>query len=191
MSPLSGWENFYVIVGSSAGALTGLTFVAISLVKETGQPGAGRAIPAFTTPTVVQFSLALLLCAILSAPWADLTPLSALLVLIGLGMLVYGSIIVRRIRRQESYDPVAEDWLWYGIVPLVATVALLVGAVLLVGNPTLALYVIAGVMLVLMFNALHNAWDLVTWITITQVDGTQDNAPTPEPERADPSAQSS
>ncbi|HET9110009.1 MAG TPA: hypothetical protein VFN78_04195 [Ktedonobacterales bacterium] len=185
MSPLSGWENFYVIVGSSAGALTGLTFVAITLVGEAQRGGAGRAIPAFTTPTVVQFGLALLLAATLSAPWPDLMPLSALLVLIGLGMLAYGAIIVRRIRRQESYDPVAEDWLWYGVVPLVATVALLVAAVLLVSDPTLALYIIAGVMLVLMFNALHNAWDLVTWITIQRVDGTQDDAPKPEPERAE------
>lgn len=27
MTPLSGWQNFYVIVGSSAGALIGLQFV--------------------------------------------------------------------------------------------------------------------------------------------------------------------
>jgi len=34
MSALSGWENFYVIVGSSAGALIGLQFVVITLIAE-------------------------------------------------------------------------------------------------------------------------------------------------------------
>ena len=32
MSLLSAWANFYVVVGTSAGALVGLTFVVISLV---------------------------------------------------------------------------------------------------------------------------------------------------------------
>ena len=31
LSALSAWENFYVIIGSSAGALTGLQFVVIAL----------------------------------------------------------------------------------------------------------------------------------------------------------------
>ena len=32
MTALNGWENFYVIVGSSAGALIGLQFVVMTLV---------------------------------------------------------------------------------------------------------------------------------------------------------------
>ena len=32
--PLEAWANFYVIVGSSAGGLTGLTFVVIALVAD-------------------------------------------------------------------------------------------------------------------------------------------------------------
>jgi hypothetical protein len=34
MTALDGWENFYVIVGSSAGALIGLQFVVITLIAE-------------------------------------------------------------------------------------------------------------------------------------------------------------
>ena len=34
MPALTGWENFYVIVGSSAGALIGLQFVVITLIVE-------------------------------------------------------------------------------------------------------------------------------------------------------------
>ena len=38
MTALDGWENFYVIVGSSAGALIGLQFVVLALI-----PGKVRA----------------------------------------------------------------------------------------------------------------------------------------------------
>ena len=34
MTALVGWENFYVIVGSSAGALIGLQFVVITLIAD-------------------------------------------------------------------------------------------------------------------------------------------------------------
>jgi hypothetical protein len=35
MTALAGWENFYVIVGSYAGALIGLQFVVITLIADT------------------------------------------------------------------------------------------------------------------------------------------------------------
>jgi hypothetical protein len=34
MTELAGWENVYVIVGSSAGALIGLQFVVITLISQ-------------------------------------------------------------------------------------------------------------------------------------------------------------
>ena len=56
MTVLSGWQNFYVIVGSSAGALIGLQFVVIALIADMpivrGQAQAGAA---FATPTIVHF----------------------------------------------------------------------------------------------------------------------------------------
>ena len=42
MTALDGWENFYVIVGSSAGALIGLQFVVIALIAETPNARIGR-----------------------------------------------------------------------------------------------------------------------------------------------------
>src|SRR5437588_919536 len=71
-SVLSAWENFYVIVGSSAGALTGLQFVVIALISESEAKGGHKEIAAFGTPTVVHFCAALLVSATLSAPWPRL-----------------------------------------------------------------------------------------------------------------------
>ena len=34
MTALAGWENFYVIVGSAAGALIGLEFVVVTLIAD-------------------------------------------------------------------------------------------------------------------------------------------------------------
>jgi len=49
---LTGWENFYVIVGSSAGALIGLQFVVIALIADLPNArGHAQAGSAFATPT--------------------------------------------------------------------------------------------------------------------------------------------
>lgn len=69
MSALSGWEDFYVIVGSSAGALIGLQFVVITLIAEIPiVRDVERAGSAFATPTIVHFGAVLLLSALVSAP---------------------------------------------------------------------------------------------------------------------------
>ena len=60
-SPLGAWESFYVIVGSSAAALTGLQFVVMALVAESRQQASSGTISAFGTPTIVHFCAALLL----------------------------------------------------------------------------------------------------------------------------------
>ena len=73
VSPLTAWENFYVIVGSSGAALTGLQFVVVALVAESRAQSSHREIAAFGTPTVIHFCAVLLISAILSAPWHALS----------------------------------------------------------------------------------------------------------------------
>src|SRR3989442_5565179 len=71
LAPFAGWENFYVIIGSSAAALTGLQFVVIVLGAE-ARSVRGPELGAFGTPTVVHFCAVLLVSAILSVPWREL-----------------------------------------------------------------------------------------------------------------------
>src|SRR5256714_6813931 len=63
----NAWESFYVIIGSSAAALTGLQFVVVVLGAEARS--LGPEVGAFGTPTVVHFCAVLLMSAILSVPW--------------------------------------------------------------------------------------------------------------------------
>jgi hypothetical protein len=73
MHELAEWDSFYVIVGSAAGALIGLQFVVMTLIAERPPLRAADAGAAFATPTIVHFGVALLLSALLRAPWPKVT----------------------------------------------------------------------------------------------------------------------
>src|ERR1700694_3530917 len=105
-SPLVAWESFYVIVGSSGGALTGLQFVVIALIAEARRQSTVREVDAFGTPTIVHFCAVLLVSAILSAPWPGLSSVSPALGACGFAGIVYGLIIVERARSLTQYRPV-------------------------------------------------------------------------------------
>jgi hypothetical protein len=123
-------------------------------------------IATFSTPNVWHFGAALLVAAILSAPWQALWHAASLLGLAGLGGATYVIIVLRRARRQKDYEPVLEDWLWHTIFPLVSYTALVVAALLLPIYPAPALFVIAAATLLFLFIGIHNAWDNVTYIAI-------------------------
>jgi len=165
---LTAWQNFYVIVGSSAGALIGLTFVVITLIAGSRVRRSSDPIAAFSAPNVVHFCAALLVAAILCAPWQILWNVGLLLGICGLGGMIYVVIVVRRVRRQTDYTPVLEDWLWHTVFPLVSYTALVVAALLLLSNPVPALFITGAATLLLLFIGIHNAWDTVTYIVIAQ-----------------------
>ena len=174
LSPLATWQNFYVIIGSAAATLTGLMFVVMTL-RVRGRRSSG-ALGAFATPTVVHFCAALLVAALLSAPWQALWHAGLLLGLSGLGGVTYVIIVLRRARRlTTAYQPVLEDWLWYMLLPLVSYTALVVAAIVLPGQPAPALFVIAAATVLLLFIGIHNAWDNVTYTAI-ELSGPQNKS---------------
>jgi hypothetical protein len=98
MTAFDGWENFYVIVGSSAGALIGLQFVVMTLIADMPfAPGAAQAGDAFATPSVVHFGVVLLLAALVSAPWNGIVTIAVLWGSVGLAGIVYIIIVARRL----------------------------------------------------------------------------------------------
>jgi len=167
VSFLSTWQNFYVIIGSAAAALTGLLFVVATLIAQVRVrvSSPSEAFATFNTPNIVHFRSALLVAAILSAPWQALWNAGLLLGLSGLGGMIYVVIVLRRARRQTDYQPVLEDWLWHTVFPLVSYTALLVAAMLLPIYPGPVLFVIAAATVLLLFIGIHNAWDNVIYIT--------------------------
>lgn len=174
---LSQWDNFYVIVGSSGGALTGLMFVVVTLAADSKLPRNAETVNAFATPNVIHFVAVLLLSAILSAPWRQLRDPAHVIGATALAGVVYVVIIFRRMLRQREsgYQPVLEDWVWHFVLPMVSYTALFVGAAGMSHEQTWALFTIAGVALLLLFIGIHNAWDTVAYIVAMQID--QDSAP--------------
>ena len=164
MTALSGWENFYVIVGSSAGALIGLQFVVITLIANWPvAPGQAQAGDAFATPTIVHFGTVLLLSAILSAPWHDIRAAVVLWALLGLGGIGYEIIVARRMRAQTVYQPEFEDWLFHALLPFTAYVTLAASAYAVRSHAYEAMFGVAAAALLLLFIGIHNAWDAVTY----------------------------
>ena len=164
MTPLDGWENFYVIVGSSAGALIGLQFVVVTLIA--GRPlgrAEAQAGGTFATPNIVHFGVVLLLSAMVSAPWDAITIVAALWGIVGLGGVVYVVFVSRRMRLQGAYRPVFEDWCFHVLLPLAAYTILAISAFAAQYDAGPALFFVGAAALVLLVIGIHNAWDAVTY----------------------------
>jgi hypothetical protein len=176
---LGSWANFYVIVGSAAAALTGLQFVVMALIAEGRRRTLHTDINTFGTPTIVHFCAALLISAIISAPWPSIGPVATILILSGSAGVGYATVVLRRAMRTKGYRPVLQDWIWFTGLPLAANAAVVVGAAMLTTRATQALFTIAGATLLLLFVGIHNSWDTVTYIITREND---------EPEAAEESS---
>ena len=173
-SALREWDTFYVIIGSSAAALTGLQFVVVALISEAGHIGGGEEeMQTFGTPTVVHFSFVLLIAAFCSVPHQSAASLAWCLAISAIAALAYMAWITAKARRVTGYKPVLEDWLFHAILPLSAY-----GALLIAGIAT-NLYIIAAAALLLLYIGIHNAWDTAMFISMKKR----------EQSRTDPSAE--
>ncbi len=171
---LTPWANFYVMMGSSAAALTGLMFVVITLVGDAdrGQTSADG-ISTYSTPTVMHFAAALLISALMSAPWRTLGSPAIALGLAGLVGIVYLARIGFRTAQITAYRADAEDWCWYVVLPLLSYVAIFATSVGLLANPRNSLFLVAGSVVLLIFIGIHNAWDVVTYLAARSRDNSK------------------
>ena len=169
MTPLAGWQNFYVIAGSSAGALIGLQFVVLSLLtslpKAPTDAGAGRA---FATPTIVHFATVLGLSAFLCAPWQSAGYAAIFWGVVGVCGIVYAAIVTWRMRAQSAYQPEFEDWLFHALLPFAAYLALAASAYAARYYVREALFAVAAAVMLLLFVGIHNAWDAITYHVFEQ-----------------------
>jgi|SRR5438105_14615186 hypothetical protein len=163
MSEFAEWESFYVIVGAAAGALIGLQFVVMTLLADRPHLASPEAGAAFATPTIVHFSAALFLSAILRAPWHGITPVAVVWGLMGLGGVIYMLIVIRRMRMQTTYPPDFEDWFFHAVLPFVANALLALSALAASSHEREALFAVAAATLLLLFIGIHNSWDTIAY----------------------------
>ena len=187
---LARWADYYLITGTAAAALTGLQFVVQTLLtsdalRPVAGSGSEEGTGAFGSPTVVHFTLALIISAVMCVPWAGDGGPRLTLGTLGAGALVYSLIVLRRARRQRSYVPVLEDWIWHAILPAAAYLAVIVAAVCFERDGADALLAIAASAMLLLCIGIHNAWDTVTYLTARALNH---DAPTVQPPQGNRSA---
>jgi hypothetical protein len=163
MRELAEWESFYLIIGGAAGALIGLQFVVVTLIAQRPSLRVAEGGAAFGTPTIVHFSVALLLSALVRAPWPSIGMAAVAWGIVGLGGLVYAAVIARHMRAQQVYEPVFEDWAAHVVAPVIAYGALAVSALTARSCPHESLFGVGAASLLLLFIGIHNSWDAVSW----------------------------
>jgi hypothetical protein len=171
MSELARWSNFYVIVGSAAGALIGLQFVVLTLIAVRPANASAEAGAAFGSPTVVHFCAALFVSALLLAPWQTISVPEILWGLLGFVGAAYTVIVAWRMRKQDAYKPVFEDWFFHAALPGVAYAALALLSFTAPSHARESLFGVGGVALLLLFIGIHNAWDGVSYHVLVNMVG--------------------
>lgn len=173
MAELIEWDSFCVIVGSAAGALIGLQFVVMTLFAERPPFRAAEAGAAFATPTIVHFSAALCLSALLRAPWHSIVLPAILWGALGAVGILFMMIVFRRMKKQNTYHPEFEDWTFHAALPFAAYGLLIASAVGAWSLLREALFGVGAAMLLLLFIGIHNAWDNVAYFVFVKRPGSE------------------
>ncbi|HEX3671258.1 MAG TPA: hypothetical protein VHT92_06085 [Candidatus Cybelea sp.] len=171
VAALGAWATFYTMLGSSAAALTGLMFVVIGIVMSSSH--FRRSIDGtsvFSTPIVVHFGATLFIAVVVLAPWHSMIVPAALFAIAGLLGNAYMLSLMYRTRNFANYRADLDDWAWYNVLPFVAYGALVGGGLWALAAAERALFVVAGAAVLLTFIGLRNAWDIVTYIAVKDVE---------------------
>ena len=161
---LPGWDGFYSMTGTAAATLIGLVFIVITLGAQMSKDGVEGGVHAFVTPALMHFAGVLLQSLLILAPWPRQWHLGIPLAALGLGGLLYAALTSHRMRRVGIINPKFSDWLAYAGTPAIAGAATASGGTgLIVGWSASPLGIALG-MLLLLFAAIYQAWDLTLWI---------------------------
>ena len=159
------WENFYLIVGSGAGALIGLMFVVVTLASGMRPSDTSRAAPIYFTPIVFHFAAVVVVSALAVVP--NMQPSAtgvALALCAAIGFAYSVATAIRIFRIEFDRPPDLSDKIFYAFFPAIIYLALACGAVSAWSAPENAAYVVGAAMLVLLLVGIRNAWDLATYI---------------------------
>jgi hypothetical protein len=160
---VGAWHDVFVVLGTTAAALVGLVFVAVSVGVTVKQPRKGLA--EFTAQTVINFTLALVASLIALSP-AELKIGGAVLLVPGILGLSNALRFWRRMHLIEGYEPVSTDWLFYGLLPVVGHLLLIGAAASLIAIAGWAVVMLAAALALLVVLCIRNSYDLTIWASM-------------------------
>jgi hypothetical protein len=82
--------------------------------------------------------------------------------------VAYTIYVALRIRSQNVYNPVLEDWVFYFVLPLAANITLLIAGIMARSDLRPSLFGVAAAVVMMLFIGIHNAWDTTTWHVFTK-----------------------
>jgi hypothetical protein len=159
-----GWENFFYLIGSAAGALIGIMFIVITLTAGHEPRRVSRGAPVYVTPIVFHFAVVLVISASSEVPGLTLMAVALLLGASAVAGLAYSSATTIRLCRKGWEDPIPgwSDKCFYGFLPTMIYIALLGAAGAVLVGARKAAFAVGAIMLGLLLLGIRNAWDLAT-----------------------------
>ena len=156
---LHEWQDFYTLLGGVSATLLGLMFVAASLGTRLINDDDDPRVRTFITPTVIYFSLVLLLSALMVMPVQTQKMLAAQFTAAGLTGAGYSLSHLPSLRRFYRDEDVGMGlWMWNLALPLCAAFGLLGAAFSLNQSLSEGLTAAAVGVLVFVMVGIRNAW---------------------------------
>lgn len=160
---LGAWHDLFLLDGTAAATLMGLTFVVVTLSPRNVAQNLSTGVKAFTTPIMAFFATAVLVSILMLVPWSASRPLGAALLIVSLIGLCYLLTTGAHAQWRDSSLGL-DDWIWYIGLPFAAYMAMLPIAVGMWLAASWALYGVAAAVLLLLIMGIRNAWDVVLFI---------------------------
>jgi hypothetical protein len=168
---LSVWHDFFMLLGTAAGTLVGLLFVAATVGSGVFSLDRRAPLRVFLSATVVHFSSVLAVSLVVLLPLTSWLVLGAMVLGCGLVGLGYSGLALRDSVRDGLITNVDwEDRTWYCILPIIAYLAEGTAGVSLAYGTEAGCAGLAASMGLLLVVGIHNAWDITVW-TITRRQG--------------------
>ena len=162
---LAHWHQFYILLGTAAGTLVGLLFVAASVTAGVF-PSDRRAPLRVLSATVVHFSSVLIVSLILLAPIENWTLLGVVVLVCGLIGIAYDGLVCRDATRDSLMAAIdLEDQICYAVLPVVTYLSEDVSGIMLALRWAAGCAVLAISLTALLVVGIHNAWDIQSLIT--------------------------
>jgi hypothetical protein len=160
-----GWENYYLMIGSSAGALIGLMFVVVTLTAGRDRAEVEHGKHLYTSPIVWHLAVILALSGAAAVPKMSMKIFGA--AALGLAILGFAWGIRSAVgiaRRPGAPDAAGFDMFWYGLAPAIVYVGLGVAAFGMLSATAWGTTATAAALMALLLVSIHAEWDLVTYL---------------------------
>lgn len=170
-APLQDWHDFFLVLGAAAGTLIGAMFVVVSIGR--GFITRERAMIGhlFLTATIIHLASVLFACALVLVPTLSEKGFGTIFAGAGLAGLVYSGRNCFHIARGRNI--VLEDKLCYGLVPIIAYLAMIAAAALALSPAPHATEILALALALLLIAGIRNAWDMIVFFVEKQGPGSE------------------